>query len=41
MPSPLLLDREFLKTLEEVTLLCGTDSTGFIGKLKQVEAAGV
>jgi uncharacterized protein (DUF58 family) len=31
MPSPLLLDREFLKTLEEVTLLCGTDSTGFIG----------
>jgi uncharacterized protein (DUF58 family) len=31
MASPLLLDREFLKTLEEVTLLCGDDSTGFIG----------
>jgi uncharacterized protein (DUF58 family) len=31
MASPLLLDREFLKTLEEVTLLCGADSTGFIG----------
>jgi uncharacterized protein (DUF58 family) len=31
MPSPLLLDRDFLKTLEEITLLCREDLTGPIG----------
>jgi uncharacterized protein (DUF58 family) len=31
MSSPHLLDREFLKTLEQVTLLCRTDLTGPIG----------
>ena len=31
MASPLLLDRDFLKTLEETTLLCREDLTGPIG----------
>lgn len=31
MASPLLLDREFLKTLEQVTLLCRTDLAGAVG----------
>ncbi len=31
MNSPLLLDREFLKTLEEVTLLCRTNLAGSVG----------
>jgi uncharacterized protein (DUF58 family) len=31
MAAPLLLDREFLKTLEELTLLCREDMTGPIG----------
>ena len=31
MGSPLLLDRDFLKTLEEITLLCREDLTGPIG----------
>lgn len=31
MASPLLLDRDFLKTLEEITLLCREDLTGPIG----------
>lgn len=31
MSSPLLLDRDFLKTLEEITLLCREDLTGPIG----------
>jgi uncharacterized protein (DUF58 family) len=31
MASPLLLDREFLKTLEQVTLLCRTDLAGAMG----------
>jgi uncharacterized protein (DUF58 family) len=31
MSSPHLLDREFLKTLEQVTLLCRTDLTGAMG----------
>ena len=31
MASPLLLDREFLKTLEQVTLLCRTDLAGPAG----------
>ena len=29
--SPLLLDREFLKTLEQVTLLCRTNLSGAVG----------
>ncbi|HEY2646428.1 MAG TPA: DUF58 domain-containing protein, partial [Candidatus Acidoferrales bacterium] len=29
--SPLLLDREFLKTLEQLTLLCRTNLTGAVG----------
>src|ERR1700676_2331979 len=29
--SPLLLDREFLKTLEQVTLLCRTNLPGAVG----------
>src|SRR5580704_2620023 len=29
--SPLLLDREFLKTLEQVTLLCRTNLSGAMG----------
>jgi uncharacterized protein (DUF58 family) len=29
--SPLLLDREFLKTLEQVTLLCRTNLSGVVG----------
>ena len=31
MTSPLLLDREFLKTLEQVTLLCRTNLAGAVG----------
>src|ERR1700689_928018 len=31
MATPLLLDREFLKTLERVTLLCRTDLSGPVG----------
>jgi uncharacterized protein (DUF58 family) len=31
MNSPLLLDREFLKTLEDVTLLCRTNLAGTVG----------
>jgi len=31
MASPVLLDREFLKTLEQVTLLCRTDLAGAVG----------
>lgn len=31
MASPLLLDREFLRTLEQLTLLCRTDLTGTVG----------
>jgi uncharacterized protein (DUF58 family) len=31
MAAPLLLDRDFLKTLEEITLLCREDLTGPIG----------
>ena len=31
MNSPLLLDREFLKTLEQVTLLCRTNLAGSVG----------
>ena len=31
MAAPLLLDRDFLKTLEELTLLCREDLTGPIG----------
>src|SRR6202050_1149951 len=31
MASPLLLDRDFLKTLEEITLLCRDDLIGPIG----------
>jgi uncharacterized protein (DUF58 family) len=31
MTSPLLLDREFLKTLEQVTLLCRTNLAGTVG----------
>jgi len=31
MASPLLLDRDFLKTLEEITLLCREDLAGAIG----------
>jgi len=31
MASPLLLDRDFLKTLEEITLLCREDLTGPVG----------
>jgi uncharacterized protein (DUF58 family) len=31
MAAPLLLDREFLKTLERVTLLCRTDLSGPVG----------
>src|SRR6202795_733667 len=31
MALPLLLDRDFLKTLEEITLLCREDLTGPIG----------
>lgn len=31
MSSPLLLDPEFLKTLEQVTLLCRTDLAGAVG----------
>ena len=31
MASPLLLDREFLKTLEQVTLLCRTNLAGAVG----------
>src|ERR1700686_1504851 len=40
MASPLLLDREFLKTLEEVTLLCGADSPGFIGAAHRSRSPG-
>jgi hypothetical protein len=29
--SPHLLDREFLKTLEQVTLLCRTNLSGAVG----------
>ncbi len=32
MASQLLLDREFLKTLEQVTLLCRTNLTGAVGQ---------
>ena len=31
MPTPFLLDREFLKTLERVTLLCRNDLSGPVG----------
>src|ERR1700732_4341539 len=31
MSSPLLLDREFLKTLEQVTLLCRNNLAGAVG----------
>ena len=31
MSSPHLLDREFLKTLEQVTLLCRNDLAGAVG----------
>src|ERR1700693_4202850 len=40
MASPLLLDREFLKTLEEVTRLGGADSTEFIGAAPRSRSHG-
>jgi uncharacterized protein (DUF58 family) len=40
MSSPLLLDREFLKTLEQVTLLCRTDLAGAVGAEHRSRAHG-
>src|SRR6476620_3498263 len=41
MSAPLLLDREFLKTLEQVGLLCHDDLTGGVGADRQVNRHGV
>ena len=40
MNSPLLLDREFLKTLEDVTLLCRTALAGTVGPEHRSRARG-
>jgi uncharacterized protein (DUF58 family) len=40
MDAPLLLDREFLKTLEQVGLLCHDDLAGGVGADRQVNRRG-